>query len=136
MQRIKHKNIIYALIVKAKEQFTKQGVDFRTQNKDLLQIGFLKHNTNHKIKSHIHKKKTRKLDYCTEVLVIRKGKVKVFFYDEKGKDINKSKILEKNDIIVLFKGGHGFKIIKKCEILEIKQGPYLLDKDKKLFNEK
>ena len=136
MQRIKHKNNTYALIIKAKEQFIKKGVDFRTESKDLLQVGFLKHNTKHKIKAHIHKKKTRKLDYCTEVLIVQEGKVKVFFYDEKGKDINKSKILEKNDIIILFKGGHGFKILKKCKILEIKQGPYLSDKDKKLFNEK
>ena len=136
MERIIYKKSTYALIIRAKEQFINKGVDFKTKNKDLFQVGFLKHNSNHKIKPHIHRKKTRKLDYCTEVLVIKKGKIKVFFYNEKGESINKSKVLNRNDLIILFKGGHGFKVIQKCEILEIKQGPYLLEKDKKLFNAK
>lgn len=134
MEKIIYKNNTYALIIREKEQFKKMGVDFKTENKDLLQVGFLKHNYNHKIIPHIHLKKTRKLDYCSEVLLIKKGKVKIYFFNDKGKDINQTKILNKNDVIILFKGGHGFKVIKKCEIIEIKQGPYLLDKDKKLFN--
>ena len=134
MEKIIYKNNTYALIIRKEEQFKKTGVDFKTKNKDLLQVGFLKHKINHKIMPHIHLKKTRKLDYCSEVLFIKSGKVKINFFNNKGGNINQTKILNKNDLIILFKGGHGFKVIKKCEIIEIKQGPYLLDKDKKLFN--
>ena len=31
-------------------------------------------------------------------------------------------------------GGHGFKIIKPVEMLEFKQGPFSLNKDKVKFN--
>ena len=135
MEHIINKNQKYALIIRSKDQFIKSGVDFKTGNKDLMQVGFLKHKSKHKIKPHIHKNKLRKLNYCTEVLIIKKGKLKIIFYDEKGNNIKKNRILNKNDLIILFKGGHGFEILKKTEIIEIKQGPYLKDKDKKLFHE-
>ena len=44
-----------------------------------------------------------------------------------------SKILKPKDIIMLVKGGHGFKILKEVQMIEIKQGPYSLSKDKVKF---
>ena len=41
-------------------------------------------------------------------------------------------MLTKGDIIILFQGGHGFKILEKTNIIEIKQGPYQREKIKKL----
>ena len=35
---------------------------------------------------------------------------------------------------MLVSGGHGFKVIKNVEMIEVKQGPYNLSKDKKKFN--
>ena len=34
---------------------------------------------------------------------------------------------------MLVHGGHGFKVIKNVEMIEIKQGPYILSKDKIKF---
>ena len=34
---------------------------------------------------------------------------------------------------MLVHGGHGFKVINDVEMLEIKQGPYVLSKDKVKF---
>ena len=31
-------------------------------------------------------------------------------------------------------GGHGFKVIETVEMIEVKQGPYNLNSDKKVFN--
>ena len=132
-ERIIHKKKTYALIIRDRVQFKKKGVNFLTNNNDLLQVGFLKHKNNHKIKSHIHIKQRRIIDYSSEVLIIRKGELKVSFFNDRGKKILKPKILNKNDIIVLFQGGHGFEVKKNCEIIEVKQGPYLKNKDKKLF---
>ena len=56
-----------------------------------------------------------------------------FILGNKGKDIKKDRILYKGDIIILFKGGHGFKFYKKTKIIEIKQGPYVEGKDKKIL---
>ena len=130
---IKNKKILYALIIKKKRKFVKKGVDFLTKDQDLLQLGFINHKKNHHIKSHIHLKKPRVINYCTEVLLIEKGKVKIKFFDNKNSDIKKDKILNKGDIIILFQGGHGFKFLKKTQIIEIKQGPYVEGKDKKII---
>ena len=42
----------------------------------------------------------------------------------------------KNDVIILFKGGHGFDVLEDCKIIEIKQGPYNKKSDKISFNDK
>ena len=131
--QIRNKRILYALIIKKKRRFIKSGVDFLTKDKDLLQLGFINHKKNYHIKSHIHLKKPRIINYCTEVLLIEKGKVKIKFYDNNNSDIKKDKILTKGDIIILFQGGHGFKILEKTQIIEIKQGPYVEGKDKKII---
>ena len=34
---------------------------------------------------------------------------------------------------MLVHGGHGFKVLKDVEMIEIKQGPYILSKDKIKF---
>jgi len=126
----------YAIIVRHNNQFKKKGVNFVSKSNDLLQLGFLNHSKNHQIRPHIHKKRERLIDYCTEVLIVKEGSIKVFFYNYKKKNINKSKILKKNDLIILFKGGHGFQVLKNTKIIEIKQGPYLKVSDKKIINEK
>ena len=132
---IRNKKILYALIIKKKRRFIKSGVDFITKDNDLLQLGFINHKKNHHIKSHIHLKKPRLINYCTEVLLVEKGKVKIKFFDNNNSDIKKDKILNKGDIIILFQGGHGFKILEKTQIIEIKQGPYVEGKDKKIIKE-
>lgn len=130
---IRNKKILYALIIKKKRRFIKSGVDFITKEQDLFQLGFLNHKKNHHIQSHIHLKKPRIISYCTEVLLIEKGKVKIKFFDHNNFDLKKDKTLSKGDIIILFQGGHGFKILEKTQIIEIKQGPYVEGKDKKII---
>ena len=45
---IRNKKTLYALIIKKKRKFVNKGVDFITDDKNLLQLGFL----NHKKKSY------------------------------------------------------------------------------------
>jgi len=130
---IKYKKKLYAIIIKRERKFVKKGVDFVTSPKDLIQLGFLNHNKSYHINSHIHLKKPRIINYCTEVLLIEKGKVKITFYDSKNRNIKKDQILNKGDIIILFQGGHGFEILEKTQIIEVKQGPYVENKDKKII---
>jgi len=71
--------------------------------------------------------------FLAEKVGIEKGKVKIKFFDHNNSDIKKDKILNKGDIIILFQGGHGFKILEETQIIEIKQGPYVEGKDKKII---
>ena len=69
----------------------------------------------------------------TEVILLLKGSLKIDFYNEKRKYLL-SKILNEKDIVMLVNGGHGFKVIKDVEMIEVKQGPYNLIKDKVKFS--
>ena len=134
MEKIIYNKNVYALLIRGSDQFKSRGVNFVTKNKDLLQLGFISHKKKHLIKAHIHKKNKRIISYCTEILLIKEGTLKIQFYNEKGINIKKDKKLYKNDIIILFKGGHGFEVTKDCKIIEIKQGPYTEKSDKVVFN--
>ena len=68
----------------------------------------------------------------TEVLIILKGTLRVDFYTLKKKYLFSKEIYE-NDIIMLVNGGHGFKVLKNVEMIEVKQGPYTLSSDKVKF---
>ena len=67
------------------------------------------------------------------MILLLKGILRVDFYSPVKKYLF-SKILKEKDIIMLVHGGHGFKILKDVEMLEIKQGPYNLIKDKVKFD--
>ena len=131
IQKIFHNKKLLALIVRGKYR-NKKGITFFTPNESTQQFGYMKHNRKHIIKPHLHKKRVTKISYTTEVLLILKGIIRVDFYTSIKKYLF-SKILKKNDIIMLVHGGHGFKVLKNVEMLEIKQGPYSLIKDKIKF---
>lgn len=67
-----------------------------------------------------------------EVLFVKKGILRVDFYDEY-EDYLESKDLHAGDIILLISGGHGFQILEEVEMIEVKQGPYAGENDKKRF---
>lgn len=70
--------------------------------------------------------------YTQEVLVIRKGRVKVNLYASNREFIGE-KILESGDMILLCGGGHSFEMLEETSMIEIKQGPYAGDGDKTRF---
>ena len=132
IQKIIHKKKLLALIVKGNYR-SKKGITFFTPNESTQQFGYMKHKKKYLIKPHLHKKRLTKIFFTTEVILILKGILRVDFYDVSKKYLF-SKILKEKDIIMLVSGGHGFKILKDIEMIEIKQGPYSLSKDKIKFD--
>ena len=88
---------------------------------------------NYIIAPHIHKKRLSKITLTTEVLLLQKGILRVDFYSDSKKYMY-SKKLYANDLIIMSKGGHGFKVLKDIEMIEVKQGPYTLSMDKVRFD--
>ena len=131
IEKILHKKKLLALIVRGKYR-SKKGITFFTPNDSTQQFGYMKHKKKHVIKPHLHKKRLTRILYTTEVILILKGILRVDFYNFSKKYLF-SKIVREKDIIMLVHGGHGFKILKDIEMLEIKQGPYSLIKDKIKF---
>ena len=133
IKEIIYKKKLYALVVR-KSYRKKKGISFFTKNDSNQQIGYMKHSKNYVIKPHLHIKRLTKIFLTSEVIILKKGKLRVDFYDEKRKYLF-SIYINKDEIIMLVHGGHGFKVMKDVEMLEIKQGPYVLSKDKIKFNE-
>ena len=131
IKNITYKNKTLALIIKNK-YLKKKGINFFTNNNLSQQVAYLNHKKGHIIQPHLHKRRLKKIYDTSEVLIILDGSLKVDFYSNKKKYLF-SKILSKNDIIILLTSGHGFKILKNCKFIEVKQGPYDAKKDKFKF---
>ena len=131
VEQIKHNNKILALIIR--NSFTKDGIEFFTPNDYSLQVGYMNRPKEYTIKPHIHYQIPRTVNTLQEVLFIKMGRLRVDFYDDDKKYLF-SKILSKGDFIILISAGHGFFMLEETEIIEVKQGPYMEDKDKEKFD--
>ena len=105
------------------------GIKFFTPSHLNMQIGIMAHAKNHIIKPHFHININKIIKEISELLIIFSGQLKIYFYNKK-KLRAKSITINKKDMILLISGGHGFKVLKKLEMLEIKQGPFIGEKDK------
>lgn len=130
IQHILNKENLLAIIVRNK--FSGKGIKFFTPNDFSQQLGYMHHPKGHTIFPHVHNHVPREVKYTNEVLFIKSGEIRVDFYDNNQKYLQSSNLYE-GDIILLASGGHGFEILKNAEIIEVKQGPYLGDKDKTRF---
>jgi mannose-6-phosphate isomerase-like protein (cupin superfamily) len=130
IEKIENNNEIMAIIVR--NDFNRPGVHFFTPDDFSQQLGFMKHPKGKNIDPHIHNPVTREVHYTKEVLFIRKGKLKVDFYDDE-KNYLESRILLEGDVILLSTGGHGFQVLEDVEMIEVKQGPYAGELDKTRF---
>jgi len=100
---------------------------------ELLQASIIKFDKNFNLNRHIHTKVSRKTIGTQEIWIVMGGKLKATFYETDKTKIC-SKILKKGDISILFRGGHKFETLEKNTIIyEIKNGPYIKDKDLKKF---
>ncbi len=130
MEIIKKKNKVLAYIIKDNHQC--DGVDFITPDEYSQQVAYMHHPAGKVIDAHVHNAVQRSVIFTQEVLFIKRGKLRVDFYDEY-EDYIESRILEKGDCLLLVSGGHGFKVLEEIEMIEVKQGPYSGDQDKIRF---
>ena len=130
VQQISYKNQLFAIIISS--NFSQPGIHFFTPNDLSQQLAYMKHPVGKTIQPHIHNPVTRQVCYTQEVLLIKKGKLRIDFYTEQQQYLE-SRLLEAGDVILLVSGGHGFEVIEEVEMIEVKQGPYLGEHDKTRF---
>jgi hypothetical protein len=119
-----------ALIIKAGYEDT--GIHFFTPANFSQQLAVMKHPAGHMISPHVHNLVFRQVLYTQEVLLIRRGKVRVNLYSS-ARELVASRVLETGDLILLCGGGHSWDMIEETVMVEIKQGPYAGDGDKTRF---
>jgi hypothetical protein len=130
VQKIYFQEEILAIIVKA--EYQNSGINFITPQNFSQQLGYMFREKGYQIAPHIHRKIKREIHNTQEVLILKKGKVKINFYNDE-KLFLESAIIQTGDIVLLASGGHGFEMIEDSEIFEVKQGPYLAEDDKEKF---
>ncbi|MBD1924495.1 hypothetical protein H6F77_26010 [Microcoleus sp. FACHB-831] len=130
VQQIIYDNRLLAMIISS--DFSKPGIHFFTPNSFSQQLAYMKHPAGKEIPPHVHNLVPREVYYTQEVLLIKKGKLRVDFYNQQ-QEYLESRIIGAGDIILLVEGGHGFEVIEEVEMIEVKQGPYVGEQDKTRF---
>ena len=120
--RIISKKKLLAVIIKAK--FKQNGLKFFVPNKYPQQLAYMRRPRGHVITSHIHKLVLRRIKLTQETLFIRRGKIRIDFYDGK-KHYAQSRVVKQGDVVFLAFGGHGFEFLEDGDMIEVKQGPFL-----------
>lgn len=131
VEEIKKKDKLLAMIIR--NDYMCEGVDFITPSEYSQQVAYMHHPKGKLIDAHVHNLVHRNVVMTQEVLLIKKGVLRVDFYDEY-EDYLESKDLHAGDIILLVSGGHGFQALEEVEMVEVKQGPYAGENDKKRFD--
>jgi mannose-6-phosphate isomerase-like protein (cupin superfamily) len=130
VETIEHAGQLLAVIVRA--QYREPGVHFFTPHDFSQQLAYMHHPRGKVIAAHTHNPVAREVHNTQEVLFIRRGALRVDFYDE-ARTYLESRVLGGGDTILLASGGHGFEAIDEVEMIEVKQGPYAGDRDKSTF---
>lgn len=121
---------ILGMIIRA--DYHKEGISFFSPDDFSQQLGYMNRQDGYVIAPHTHNLVERKVDMTQEVLFVRCGKVRVDFYDD-AKQYLESRIVSTGDVVMLAHGGHGFKVLERAEMIEVKQGPYCGEMDKVRF---
>lgn len=112
-----------------------QGITFLDEESRPLQLGLLGMTENQEIQPHFHVDVLRQVVQTQEVLIIKKGRLRVDFSDTSENHLH-SRILEAGDVALLADGGHGFQALEEVEAIEVKTGPFNGLKEKRRFDAK
>jgi mannose-6-phosphate isomerase-like protein (cupin superfamily) len=130
VEPILHEGELLALIVR--DEFKKAGITFFTPNELTQQLAYMRHPAGKVIDPHVHKPVPRSVAFTQETLIIKRGRLRVDFFDI-AQNYLESRELKQGDVILLIKGGHGFEVLEEIEMIEVKQGPYVGHQDKTVF---
>lgn len=112
--------------------YRERGVSFVTENHVTLQMAYMNWPAGHEIAAHVHNPIPRMVTHSLEALVIKSGLLRADFYSGDQAYIE-SRLLGAGSAVLLISGGHGFYVIEDAEFFEVKQGPYVGERDKERF---
>lgn len=130
IEQILHHNQLLSIIIS--HRFNQPGIHFFTPDELSQQLAYMHHPMGKIIQPHVHNPVPRQVTYTQEVLFIKRGKLRVDFYNDQ-QEYLESRVLETGDVILLITGGHGFEVLEEIEMIEVKQGPYVGEQDKTRF---
>lgn len=130
IESVTHEGKLLALIIPA--AYRGEGIEFFTPNELCQQLGYMRRPAGHVVEPHVHVQLRREIVGTSEVLFIRSGQARLDLYDD-DETFVRSLIVRAGDVVLLAQGGHGLVMLEECEIVEVKQGPYFSDMEKRRF---
>jgi len=118
--------------VRLSAAYDEPGIRFFTSDELSQQLACMSYLAGKIIPAHTHNTVRREVFYTQEALFIRKGRVRIDFYNRQ-QQYQTSRVLGPGDVILLISGGHGFEVLEDLNMVEVKQGPYAGDMDKTRF---
>src|SRR5580692_5592552 len=98
IEEIRDEGRLLALMLS--NRFREPGIHFFTPGEFSQQLAFMRHPTGKLIEPHVHNPVPREVQFTQEVLFIRKGKLRIDFYDDDQRYLE-SRILAAGDVILL-----------------------------------
>jgi hypothetical protein len=105
------------------------GIKFITPEHFPLQFGLLRYRKGGIARPHIHPNITRTINQAQELIHVEKGRIKLDIFNSRGK-LCSSIVLGEGDSAFFISGGRGWVALEEAEVLEVKQGPFMGEKDK------
>lgn len=121
------------VIIAYKGSFT-EGVKFITPEHYPLQCGLLKYKEGESARPHTHPNVRREIYQSQEIIHVEKGRIELKIFNSKAK-LCAVKTLNAGDSAFFVGGGRGWIALEEVEIFEIKQGPFMGEKDKIVLEE-
>ena len=131
IEHITHDNSTVAIILR--KDFHIENIAFLTDEEFPLQLGYMSHPKDHEIVPHVHNPIRRETIGTYEVLYIKSGLIRIDFFSHDQAYLE-SKTASTGDLILLVGAGHGIIMLEPSVIVEVKNGPYFPEKDKKRFS--
>src|SRR5262245_30829534 len=112
IETLRHGDLLLAMILR--RDFRREGIEFFTPPDYSQQLGYMNRPAGHRIRPHAHRKVQREVTRTQEVLFVRRGRVRVDFYDEDRRFLRSTELVT-GDVILLADGGHGFEMLEDTE---------------------
>lgn len=127
---VEYEGTKYAEIIWADTRVEK--TTFFSQSDSSFQFGLLAHSAGFVEPPHYHKPVTRTISDLQQMFVVQRGVVVVELYSDAGALLSEIK-MGAGDAIVLIHGVHAIKVLEDMQCISVKQGPYLGEKEDKVF---
>ncbi len=111
------------LVLIVRQKFQPDQTNFVTDDSLPMQVGFIVYPEGGEVGRHVHVPLERSLVGTSEVLLVRSGRCEMDVYDDE-RALVATRELAAGDVVVIFGGGHGFRMLEDTTFLEVKQGPY------------
>lgn len=119
---IERDGVRYAEIIRANARFDKSA--YVSPNESSLQFGVIRHPPGYHEAVHTHRPPERKISDTLQVLMVRRGRAAIDFFEPGTKVRFHSVELGAGDSIMLIHGAHNLRVLEDFDCITVKQGPF------------